>query len=95
MWACVFPPFLDPYDPPEPEHEGEGDDFDHHDMCRDCRGSGKYIGFTHVSNCDTCDGSGWVGKGLGWSREKYREFNEKRAILERRGFLAPDYDSEV
>ena len=28
--------------------------------CPDCGGTGKYIGFLEVGNCETCDGSGKV-----------------------------------
>ena len=68
------------------ETDDSYDDFDHLDICADCRGSGKYTGIHQVSHCDTCDGSGWLTKGLGWNKEKYQAYLNQKAVLERRGF---------
>lgn len=49
----------------------EHDDFLDHDMCPDCRGSGKYVGFNEVENCKRCEGAGWLPKGEGWTWQDY------------------------
>jgi hypothetical protein len=54
------------------------DDFDHHDMCSDCIGSGRYVGFNVEEKCSCCEGSGWVSKGSGLDRAGYEAQLAKR-----------------
>jgi DnaJ-class molecular chaperone len=45
------------------EHACEEDAYDDeqdHVRCRDCKGSGWYIGFTERRYCPTCEGSGFL-----------------------------------
>lgn len=82
-----FPAFIDPYDlfDEDKKPDLDGDDFEYLDMCPDCRGSGKYTGFLDVQTCTPCDGSGWLGKGQGWTREQYWAYLDKRKDLENHG----------
>ena len=33
------------------------------DPCPDCKGSGKYVGFTVIEDCQTCKGTGFTPSG--------------------------------
>lgn len=41
---------------PEDSYDDEKD----HVRCRDCKGTGWYVGFTERRHCPTCDGSGYL-----------------------------------
>lgn len=82
----MYLPLSDPYDLDEEDKPYlDGDDFEYLDMCGDCRGCGNYTGLFQVETCTTCDGSGWVGKGQGWSREQYLYYLSSRENLENTG----------
>ena len=47
----------------------EHNDFNDHDMCPDCKGTGQYIGFNIIEQCLKCEGAGWVPKGDGLNKK--------------------------
>ncbi len=68
------------------EADEDFDDFQHHDICPDCKGVGKYTGYSEVSLCQACDGSGWLNKGTGWNKVQYEAHLKQKDALARRGF---------